>query len=167
MDTGCGFDLVSQRKAKGLEISIPKRESAEWFSWLQMESPRPGKWQSAMSTASVKKPNHSFRSRLLLSLMCEVGLHTFIWPPKWQPFMLNPSGKRITLHSKDDIPNLIPGHGSEPHDEELATEIHNLLQPEATLLPLGRGGRSGDDPGLPWMPTYSLTDIVTHETLQD
>ena len=59
--------------------------------------------------------------------MYETLGYTFVWPPKEQPFIINPSGKRIDLHSKDDIPYLIPGEGSEPHDDRLASDVHNLL----------------------------------------
>ena len=53
--------------------------------------------------------------------------YTFVWPPGEDPFMINKEGLRIDLHSKDDIPYLIPGDGSEPHQEQLSTDIHNLL----------------------------------------
>ena len=53
--------------------------------------------------------------------------YTFTWPPGEQPFMINKDGMRIDLHSKDDIPYLIPGEGSEPHKKRLATDIHNLI----------------------------------------
>ena len=33
--------------------------------------------------------------------------------------MINQSGKRINLHSKDDIPYLIPGNNSESQDDQL------------------------------------------------
>lgn len=53
--------------------------------------------------------------------------YTFVWPPKDQPLMINPVGKKIELHSKDDIPYLIPGEGSQPRDDQLASDIYNLL----------------------------------------
>ena len=62
--------------------------------------------------------------------------YTFVWPPNEQPFMIDQSGKRIDLHSKDDIPYLIPGDDSEPGDDQLVSDAPALA---------GEDGDHGDD----------------------
>ena len=59
--------------------------------------------------------------------------------------MINKDGMRIDLHSKDDIPYLIPGEGSEPHKEQLATDIHNLLNQKVLVADVPAvAGEDGD-----------------------
>ena len=68
------------------------------------------------------------------------------------PLRNNPSwGKRIGLHSKDGIPHLIPGEGSEPHDEQLASEIHHLLNRKDVVAdkPAAVGEEDGEGEGGP------------------
>ena len=75
--------------------------------------------------------------------------YTFVWPPNEQPFMIDQSGKRIDLHSKDDIPYLIPGDDSEPGDDQLATDLRNLLTKRVAVSDApalaGEDGDHGDD----------------------
>ena len=83
-----------------------------------------------------------------VGMRCMKQGYTFVWPPGEQPFMINKDGLRIDLHSKDDIPYLIPGEGSEPHKERLATDIHNLINQKVLVADVpavaGEGG-DGDD----------------------
>ncbi len=99
--------------------------------------------------------------------MYEVGIH-FRLAPGNQPFMINSSGKRIDLHSKDDIPYLIPGDGSIPHEEQLASEIHNLLNKrvvvaDAPAVAGEEGGDDGDDPEIAEAEDDGMIEVDVHE----
>ena len=63
--------------------------------------------------------------------------------------MINQSGQRISLHSKDDIPYLIPGNDSEPKDDKLASDIFELLSKREVVAdaPALAGEGEGRDDG--------------------
>ena len=130
MDTGCGYDLISQRKAQELGLSVNEGNNRMVFMTANgITETREVAKCTVDSFSEEAKPFVLEQTPAVFSvgMRCMKLGYTFVWPPGNQPFMIKSSGKRIYLHSKDDIPYLIPGDGSEPHDDQLASEIHNLL----------------------------------------
>lgn len=130
MDTGCGYDPISQRKAKELDLTTYEGDDRMVFMTANGITETKEVAQCSVDSFSQEaKPFVLEQSPAVFSVgtRCMTLGYTFVWPPKEQPFIINPSGKRIDLHSRDDIPYLIPGEGSEPHDDRLASEVHNLL----------------------------------------
>ena len=124
MDTGCGYDLISQRKARELDLHTYEGDDKMVFMTANgiTETKEVAKC-SVDSFTEEAKPFVLEQSPAVFSvgMRCMKLGYTLVWPPKDQPFMhmINPVGKRIELHSKDDIPYLIPGEGSQPHDDQL------------------------------------------------
>lgn len=130
MDTGRGYDLISQRKAK--ELNLDTHEGDDRMVFMVANGITETKEVAKCSIDSFNgeaKPFVLEQSPAVFSvgMRCMKLGYTFDWPPKEQAFMINTAGKRIDLHSKDDSPYLIPGEGSQPHDDQMASEIHNLL----------------------------------------
>lgn len=136
MDTGCGYDLISQRKVKELDLCTYEGDDKMVFMTANgiTETKEVAKFR-VDSFAEETKPFVLEQSPAVFSvgMRCMKLGYTFVWPPKDQPFMINPAGKKIELHSKDDIPYLIPGEGSQPHDDQLATDIYNLLNGKVVI----------------------------------
>ena len=130
MDTGCGYDLISRRKARELDLDVLEGDDRMVFLTENgiTETREVAKY-SVDSFQEEAKPFVLEQTPAVLSVgMRRMKLgYTFVWPPNDQPFMINQSGKRINLHSKDDIPYLIPGDDSKPQDDRLASEIFELL----------------------------------------
>ena len=136
MDTGCGYSLISQRKVRELDLQTYEGEDNMVFMTANgiTETKEVAKF-SVDSFSEETKPFVLEQSPAVFSvrMRCMKLGYTFVWPPKDQPFMIDPTGKKIELHSKDDIPYLIPGEGSLPHDDQLATDIYNLLNNKVVI----------------------------------
>ena len=136
MDTGCGYDLIHQRKARELDLHTNEGEDKMVFMTANgiTETREVAKF-NVDSFSEETKPFVLEQSPAVFSvgMRCMKLGYTFVWPPKDQPFMINPVGKKIESHSKDDIPYLIPGEGSLPHDDQLATDIYNLLNGKVVI----------------------------------
>ncbi|MCV6575456.1 MAG: retropepsin-like domain-containing protein, partial [Cohaesibacter sp.] len=152
MDTGCGYDLISRRKATELDLPIIDGNDRMVFMTANgITETREVAKCSVDSFNEVAKPFVLDQSPAVFSvgMRCMKLGYTFVWPPNGQPFMINESGKRIDLHSKDDIPYLIPGDGSSPHDDQLASDIYNLLNKKGVVTDApaaaGEDGEGGDD----------------------
>ena len=148
MDTGCGYDLISRRKAAELDLPISEGNDRMVFMTANgITETREVAKCSVDSFSDVAKPFVLEQSPAVFSvgMRCMKLGYTFVWPPNEQPFMINASGKRIDLHSKDDIPYLVPGDGSTPHDDQLASDIYNLLNRKgvATDAPAVAGEEDG------------------------
>ena len=136
MDTGCGYDLISQRKAQELGLNVHEGNDRMVFMTANgITETREVAKCTVDSFGEEAKPFVLEQTPAVFSvgMRCMKLGYTFVWPPGNQPFMINPSGKRIDLHSKDDIPYLIPGDGSEPHDDQLASDIYNLLNQKVVV----------------------------------
>ena len=134
--TGCGYDLISQRKAQELGLNVTEGNDRMVFMTANgITETREVAKCTVDSFGEEAKPFVLEQTPAVFSvgMRCMKLGYTFVWPPGNQPFMINSSGKRIDLHSKDDIPYLIPGDGSEPHDEQLASDIHDLLNRRAVV----------------------------------
>ena len=154
MDTGCGYDLISQRKAQELGLNVTEGNDRMVFMTANgVTETREVAKCTVDSFGEEAKPFVLEQTPGVFSvgMRCMKLGYTFVWPPGKQPFMINSSGKRIDLHSKDDIPYLIPGDGSEPHDEQLASDIHDLLNKRAvvTETPAVAGEEDGGEGGEP------------------
>ena len=130
MDTGCGYDLISHRKARELDLDI--HEGNDRMVFLTANGITETREVAKCSVDSFQEEAKPFileqtPAVLSVGMRCMKLGYTFVWPPNDQPFMINQSGKRISLHSKDDIPYLIPGNDSEPKDDKLASDIFELL----------------------------------------
>ena len=130
MDTGCGYDLMSQRKARELDLDV--HEGSDRMVFLTANGITETREVAKCSVDSFQEEAKPFvleqtPAVLSVGMRCMKLGYTFVWPPNDQPFMINQSGKRINLHSKDDIPYLIPGNNSEPQDDKLASDIFELL----------------------------------------
>ena len=154
MDTGCGYDLISQRKAQELGLNVVEGNDRMVFMTANgITETREVTKCTVDSFSEEAKPFVLEQTPAVFSvgMRCMKLGYTFVWPPGKQPFMINSSGKRIDLHSKDDIPYLIPGDGSEPHDEQLASDIHDLLNRRAVVTdtPAVAGEEDGGEGGEP------------------
>ena len=130
MDTGCGYDLISHRKARELDLDV--HEGNDRMVFLTANGITETREVAKCSLDSFQEEAKPFileqtPAVLSVGMRCMKLGYTFVWPPNDQPFMINQSGKRISLHSKDDIPYLIPGNDSEPKDDKLASDIFELL----------------------------------------
>ena len=155
MDTGCGYDLISRRKARELDLDVLEGDDRMVFLTANgiTETREVAKY-SVDSFQEEAKPFVLEQTPAVLSvgMRCMKLGYTFVWPPNDQPFMVNQSGKRINLHAKDDIPYLIPGDDSEPRDDKLASDIFELLTKkevvtDAPALAGEEDDRDGEDAG--------------------
>ena len=171
MDTGCGYDLISQRKAIELGLKVQEGNDRMVFMTANgITETRDVAKCTVDSFGEEAKPFVLGQTPAVFSvgMRCMKLGYTFVWPPGNQPFMINPSGKRIDLHSKDDIPYLIPGEGSGPHDDQLATDIHELLNRKVVVTDApavaGEGGEDeGDGPDVAEAEDDGLIEVDVHE----
>ncbi len=148
MDTGCGYDLISQRKARELDLDIHEGNDRMVFLTANgITETREVAKCSVDSFQEEAKPVGLVQTPAVLSvgMRCMKLGCTFVWPPNDQPFMINQSGERINLHSKDDIPYLIPGNDSEPQDDKLASDIFELLSKKEVVTDAPALAGEGDD----------------------
>ena len=152
MDTGCGYDLISHRKARELDLDV--HEGNDRMVFLTANGITETREVAKCSVDSFQEEAKPFileqtPAVLSVGMRCMKLGYTFVWPPNDQPFMINQSGKRISLHSKDDIPYLIPGNDSEPKDDKLASDIFELLSKKEVVAdaPALAGEGEGRDDG--------------------
>ena len=152
MDTGCGYDLISHRKARELDLDV--HEGNDRMVFLTANGITETREVAKCSVDSFQEEAKPFileqtPAVLSVGMRCMKLGYTFVWPPNDQPFMINQSGKRISLHSKDDIPYLIPGNDSEPKDDKLASDIFELLSKREVVAdaPALAGEGEGRDDG--------------------
>ena len=131
MDTGCGHDLMSQRKVEkhGLETLV----SEEAISFQTANGVTNTDLISNFQTESFTEPINAYvlddaPSVLSVGKRCMKQGHGFVWPPGEDPFMINLDGKRISLFVNGDIPYIRAGsQKSVAHDDELAATIKSIL----------------------------------------
>ncbi len=100
MDTGCGYDLISQRKAQ--ELGIPTSEGNDRMVFMTANGITETKEVANCTVDSfseVAKPFVLEQTPAVFSvgMRCMKLGYSFVWPPGKQPFMINSSGKRIDL----------------------------------------------------------------------
>ena len=131
MDTGCGHDLISQRKVEkhGLETLV----SEEAISFQTANGVTNTDLISNFQTESFTEPINAYvlddtPSVLSVGKRCMKQGYGFVWPPGDNPFMINPDGKRISLFVSGDIPYVRAGsQKSVAHDDEMAATIKSIL----------------------------------------
>ena len=148
MDTGCGYDLISHRKARELDLDV--HEGNDRMVFLTANGITETREVAKCSVDSFQEEAKPFileqtPAVLSVGMRCMKLGYTFVWPPNDQPFMINQSGKRISLHSKDDIPYLIPGNDSEPKDDKLASDIFELLSKREVVADAPALAGEGED----------------------
>ena len=132
MDTGCGHDLISQRKVEkhGLETLV----SEEAISFQTANGVTNTDLISNFQTESFTEPINAYvlddtPSVLSVGKRCMKQGYGFVWPPGKNPFMINPDGKRISLFVNSDIPYVRAGsQKSIAHDDEMAATINSILE---------------------------------------
>ena len=104
MDTGCGHDLISQKKIEkhNLETLVPP----EPISFLTANGVTDTDLVSNFQTESFKEPINAYvlddtPSVLSIGKRCMNHDYGFVWPPGREPFMIDPEGKRISLFVND------------------------------------------------------------------
>ncbi|CAE7949677.1 unnamed protein product [Symbiodinium sp. KB8] len=134
MDTGCGHDLISQRKVEkhGLETLV----SEEAISFQTANGVTTTDLISNFQTESFTEPINAYvlddtPSVLSVGKRCMKQGYGFVWPPGENPFMINPEGKRISLFVNGDIPYVRAGsQKSIAHYDEMASIIKSILERE-------------------------------------
>ena len=134
MDTGCGHDLISQRKVEkhGLETLV----SEEAISFQTANGVTNTDLISNFQTESFTEPINAYvlddtPSVLSVGKRCMKQGYGFVWPPGENPFMINPEGKRISLFVNGDTPYVRAGsQKSIAHYDELASTIKAILEQE-------------------------------------
>ena len=131
MDTGCGHDLISQKK-------IERRDPET------LVTPEPISFQTAngitdtdlvsnFQAESFKEPINAYvlgdtPSVLSVGKRCMNQNYGFVWPPGREPFMIDPDWKRISLFVNGDIPYVRVGSSkSLAHDDVEATAVLEVL----------------------------------------
>ena len=132
MDTGCGHDLISQRKVEkhGLETLV----SEEAISFQTANGVTNTDLISNFQTESFTEPINAYvlddtPSVLSVGKRCMKQGYGFVWPPGENPFMINPEGKRISLFVNGDIPYVRAGsQKSIARYDEMASTIKSILE---------------------------------------
>ena len=116
MDTGCGHDLISQKKIEKHDLET-------------LVTPEPISFQNA----HFKEPINAYVLGDTLSVLsvgkrCMNQNYGFVWPPGREPFMINPDRKRISLFVNGDIPYVRVGSSkSLAHDDVEASAVLKVL----------------------------------------
>ena len=91
MDTGCGYDLISRRKAKELDLDVLEGDDRMVFLTANgiTETREVAKY-SVDSFQEEAKPFVLEQAPAVLSvgMRCMKLGYTFVWPPNGQPFMI-------------------------------------------------------------------------------
>ena len=131
MDTGCGHDLISQKKIAKHELET-------------LATPEPVSFQTAngiidtdlvsnFQTESFAEPINAYvlddtPSVLSIGKRCMNQNYSFLWPPGRDPFVINPEEKRISLFVNGDIHYVRAGSSkSLAHDDAEASAILEVL----------------------------------------
>eukprot|EP00434_Breviolum_minutum_P024742 symbB.v1.2.021852.t1/scaffold1913.1/size122320/8 len=107
MDTGCGYDLISHRKARELDLDTYEGEDRMVFMTANgITETRTITDCSVDSFEEDPKPFVLDQTPAVFSvgMRCMKQGYTFVWPPGEQPFMINKDGMRIDLHSRFCLP---------------------------------------------------------------
>ena len=113
MDTGCGHDLISQKKIERHDLET-------------LVTPGPISFQTANGITDTDLVSNFQASVLSVGKRCMNQNYGFVWPPGREPFMIDPDGKRITLFVNGDIPYIRVGSSkSLAHDDVEATAVLN------------------------------------------
>ncbi|CAE7187272.1 unnamed protein product, partial [Symbiodinium sp. CCMP2456] len=132
MDTGCGHDLISQRKVEkhGLETLVSPESGV---SFQTANGVAATDLMSNFQTKSFAETINAYvlddtPSVLSVGKRCMQQGYGFVWPPGKDPFMINPEGKRISLFVHGDIPYIRAGsQKSGPCEDEVASNIKSIF----------------------------------------
>ena len=153
MDTGCGHDLISQKKIQKHELET--LVASEPISFQTANGITESDLMSNFSTDSFEEPINAYvlddtPSVLSVGKRCMNQNYGFIWPPGREPFMINPEGKKIVLFVKGDIPYVRAGSNkSLAHDDVEATTIFQIFKDaqEGSLVDTDSGVTAKAIPG--------------------
>ena len=100
MDTGCGHDLISQKKIE--KHNLETLVTPEPISFQTANGVTDTDLVSNFQTESFKEPINAYvlddtPSVLSIGKRCMNHNYGFVWPPGREPFMIDPEGKRIIL----------------------------------------------------------------------
>ena len=100
MDTGCGHDLISQKKIE--KHNLETLVTPEAISFQTANGVTDTDLVSNFQTESFKEPINAYvlddtPSVLSIGKRCMNHNYGFVWPPGREPFMIDPEGKRIIL----------------------------------------------------------------------
>ena len=153
MDTGCGHDLISQRKIQKHELET--LVASEPISFQTANGVTESDLMSNFRTDSFDEPINAYvlddtPSVLSVGKRCMNQEYGFVWPPGREPFMINPEGRKITLFVRGDIPYVRAGSNkSLAHDDAEASTIFQIFQDakEGTLTDATSGTMATAVPG--------------------
>ena len=137
MDTGCGHDLISQKKIEKHDLET--LVTPEPISFQTANGVTDTDLVSNFQAESFKEPINAYvlgdtPSVLSIGKRCMNQKYGFVWPPGREPFMIDPEGKRISLFVNGDIPYVRVGSSkSLAHDDAEATAVLNVLNGEASI----------------------------------
>ena len=137
MDTGCGHDLISQKKIEKHDLET--LVTPEPISFQTANGVTDTDLVSNFQAESFKEPINAYVLRdtpsvLSIGKRCMNQNYGFVWPPGREPFMIDPEGKRISLFVNGDIPCVRVGSSkSLAHDDVEATAVLNVLNSEASI----------------------------------
>ena len=136
MDTGCGHDLISQRKVKELELETFLDNDGMTFMTAN----------GLTDSNEITIMNHEGLGQCKLHVLnqtpavlsvgsrCSKEGYSFVWPKgeDMKPAMISDDGICTFLEVDGDIPYLIPGHS--PKDEELKENRTKLIEHLGSLI---------------------------------
>ena len=136
MDTGCGHDLISQRKVKELELETFLDNDGMIFMTAN----------GLTDSNEITIMNHEGLGQCKLHVLnqtpavlsvgsrCNKEGYSFVWPKgeDMKPAMINDDGVCTFLEVDGDIPYLIPGYV--PKDEELKENQTKLVEQLESLI---------------------------------
>ena len=137
MDTGCGHDLISQKKIEKHDLET--LVTPEPISFQTANGVKDTDLVSNFQAESFKEPINAYvlsdtPSVLSIGKRCMNQNYGLVWPPGREPFMIDPEGKRISLFVNGDIPYVRVGSSkSLAHDDAEATAVLNVLNGKANI----------------------------------
>ena len=130
MDTGCGHDLISQRKVK--ELGLETILDNDGMTFMTANGLTDSNETTVMDHEGLGKCNLHVLNQtpavLSIGSRCTKEGYTFVWPEgeDIKPVMINSEGTCTFLEVDGDIPYLIPGN--EPNEEEVMTGRGKLIK---------------------------------------
>ena len=136
MGTGCGHDLISQKKIEKHDLETlvtPEPISSQTANGVTDTD-----LVSNFQAESFKEPINAYvlgDTSFVLSIgkRCMNQNYGFVWPPGREPFMIDPEGKRISLFVNGDIPYVRVGSSKSLAHAAEATAVLNVLNGEASI----------------------------------
>ena len=136
MDTGCGHDLIAQKKIE--KHNLETLVTPEPISFQTANGVTDTDLVSNFQTESFKEPINAYvlddtPSVLSVGKRCMNHNYGFVWPGR-EPFMIDPEGKRISLFVNGDSPYVRVGSSkSLAYEDAEATAVLKVLMEAFTV----------------------------------